>query len=118
MAIRLDDALTNNAGWLRTFSFTASYDGGESFSPIDFTGAQIKIEVDDQNGRNRITATVDNGKITILDDGRFELNVPAIQMAGLCAGSYPIGGVYQINGSEPISLFTGTLAMKNGVARL
>jgi len=118
MGVTLNDSITNNGGWSRGFYFTASYDNGETTSPIDFTTATIQIEVNDQDGCTLITASTGNGKITVTETGRFELSIPATDMQRLCPGQYPIGGVYQINGSEPISLFTGTLSVRNGVARL
>jgi hypothetical protein len=55
--------------------------------------------------------------ISIISTGIFELDVPASSMKCLHPGSYEIGGVYALNG-ETISLFTGSLSIINGVARL
>lgn len=112
MAITLSGAATNNADWKTQFEFTDV----ETGDPIDFTGATIEIEVKDQNRCKWIEATTANGKITI-NSGGFELLVPESDMKSLCPGSYLIGGVYSLN-SETISLFTGTLAIIDGVARL
>ncbi len=112
MAIRLDSTAANNADWKTQFEFTDSDTG----SVIDFTGADIEVEVRDQNNCQIIEATTGNGKITINSDG-FELLVPASEMKCLCAGQYAIGGVYALNG-ETISLFTGTISVIDGVARL
>lgn len=112
MAIRLDSSTANNADWKTQFEFTDS----ETGDVIDFTGANIEVEVKDQNRCRVIEATTSNGKITINSQG-FLLLVPASEMRCLCAGQYAVGGVYELN-DETISLFTGTLSIIDGVARL
>lgn len=113
MGITLNSAAANNADWKTQFQFTDT----ETGDLLDFTGADIEIDVKDFDGCRRIQASTSNGKITIIADLGFELDIPASEMACLCPGSYQIGGVYSLNG-ETISLFTGTLAIISGVARL
>lgn len=113
MSITLSSSTTNNSDWKTQFQFTDAETGGL----IDFTGATIEVEVRDFDGCQRIEATTGNGLITIQSTGIFELDVPATTMANLCPGTYQIGGVYSLNG-ETISLFTGSLAIISGVARL
>lgn len=113
MSITLNSAATNNADWKTQFQFT----DGDTGSLIDFTGATIEIDVKDFDGCRKIQASTGNGLITIISTGIFELDIPASQMACLCPGSYPIGGVYLLSG-ETISLFTGSLSIISGVARL
>lgn len=113
MSITLSSSTTNNADWKTQFQFTDA-DTGDL---IDFTGATIEVAVRDFDGCQKIEATTENGMITIQDTGTFEVNVPASTMAGLCPGTYQIGGVYSLN-DETISLFTGSLAIISGVARL
>jgi hypothetical protein len=114
MSITLNSAQPNNADWKTQFQFT----DGETGDLIDFTGADIEIVVRDCEGwHHRITASTDNGMIAIVGLGTFELDVPASSMECLRAGSYQMGGVYTLNG-ETISLFTGSLSIINGIARL
>lgn len=113
MSITLSSTTTNNAGWKTQFQFTDADTG----NLIDFTGATIEIDVNDFDGCRRIAASTSNGLITIQSAGIFELAVPASTMQTLCPGTYQIGGVYSLNG-ETISLFTGSLAVISGVARL
>lgn len=113
MAITLSPSTTNNADWRTQFQFTDA----ETGDLIDFTGATIEVEVRDFDGCQRIEASTDNGLITIQGTGIFEVDIPATTMAGLCPGTYQIGGVYSLN-DETISLFTGSLAIVSGVARL
>jgi hypothetical protein len=113
MTITLNSSATNNADWKTQFQFSDS----ETGDLIDFTGASIEIDVKDFDGCRRISASIDNGKIAIVGLGTFELDVPAAEMACLCPGAYQAGGVYSLGG-ETISLFTGTLSIVSGVARL
>lgn len=113
MSIVLNSSATNNADWKTQFQFTDA-DTGDL---IDFTGADIEIDVKDFDGCRRIQASTGNGLITIISTGLFELDVPAANMACLCPGSYQIGGVYSLN-DEIVSLFTGSLSIVSGVARL
>lgn len=113
MAVILNDAATNNADWKTQFQFNDS-DSGDL---IDFTGATIEVEVRDFDGCLKIEATTANGKIVIISTGIFELTVDDSEMANLCPGTYQVGGVYRLN-DETISLFTGSLAVTSGVARL
>jgi hypothetical protein len=113
MSITLSSSTTNNADWKTKFQFTDA----ETGDLIDFTGATIEIAVKDFDGCQKIEATTDNGMIAITGTGLFELNVPVSSMESLCPGTYQIGGVYSLNG-DTVSLFTGSLAVISGVARL
>jgi len=113
MSITLNSAATNSADWKTQFQFNDADTG----SLIDFTGATIEIDVKDFDGCKRIQASTGNGKITIQSVGIFELDILASEMAGLCPGTYKIGGVYLLNG-ETIPLFTGSLSVIDGVATL
>lgn len=113
MPITLNSSATNNADFKTQFQFT----DGETGDLIDFTGATIEVEIRGSDGCLRIEATTNNGKIAIISAGIFEMTVPASEMQCLCPGSYQVGGVYSLNG-ETISLFTGTLSIVSGVARL
>lgn len=116
MSINLNSATANNEDWDEIWEFEASYDGGATFSLIDFTGATIDVQVRDIDGCMRVQATTGNGKISVVETGRFEIVVPASEMSGLCAGTYKIGGRFTLNGSIT-SLFTGSLTVIDGVAR-
>lgn len=100
----------NNADYESIFDI--SFDN----EPVDFSGAYIEVEIKDIDGCRRIEASTTNGKISIVDVGKFLLSIPASEMKCLRAGTYPIGGLMQLNG-ETISLFTGSLPIIDGVAR-
>lgn len=117
--ITINTAETNNADFKTVFQFTDK----ETGDLIDFTGAQIEIEIREEPGWSYgyygfcIQASTDNGLIAIISTGIFELNIPVAQMRNLCHGSYPWGGVYMLNG-ETISLFTGSLTVIPGNSHL
>lgn len=113
MTITLNSSATNNADWKTQFQFS----DGETGDLIDFTDAVIEIDVRDSEGCRKIGASTTNGRIAIISTGIFELDIPASEMNCLCPGSYQVGGVYSLNG-ETISLFTGSLSIVSGVARL
>lgn len=116
MAITLSSAATSNRDWKTQFQFTDGDPDSPSFGQLlDFTGAFIAIAVEDQDGCQRILATTTNGKITIVSLGIIELMVDDSEM-NLCAGSYSIGGYYQLNG-DTIDLFEGTLALRRGIPK-
>lgn len=113
MLITINDTATNNADWKTVFEF--SYDDTED--AIDFTGSLVKIYVKDQRGAVMIDATTDNGLLSIVDIGRIEMSIPATTMQSLCPGTYSIGAVCKVDGVT-ISLFTGSVSVIDGVARL
>lgn len=111
MSITLNSAATSHRDWKTEFQFN----DGETGDLIDFTGAFIAIAAEDQAGCQKFEATTDNGLISIISTGIFEMDIPAATMA-LCAGSYNIGGYYTLNG-ETIDLFEGSLSLRRGIPR-
>lgn len=112
--ITLSAVVPNNADWQTQFQFGDVVTG----DLLDFTGASIELEIRDGNWcGTRIIASTDNGLITIVSLGVFELAIPASQMECLCPGTYKIGAVYSLNDST-VSLFTGSLTVIDGASRL
>lgn len=107
------NATTLNSGDFRPIFTFKDKDSGEL---IDFTGAYIEIEVKDRDGCRRFEGTTDGGQIAILEVGRFQLVIPAATMQSLCAGQYNWGGLFALN-DEQESLFTGTINVKDGIAK-
>jgi len=112
MGITLNATSTNNADWNVTFIF----EDADTSTPIDFTGAYVKVSIKDYDNRHCLDATTDNGMIVVSGPGTLGLSVPAAQIKSLCPGTYAIGGLYQLNGAT-VSLFTGELSVIDGVAR-
>lgn len=113
MAVNLKATAYNYADWNMQLQVTDADTG----ALMDFTGAAIEIAVKDANNCQKLTGTVDNGKVTIPSTGIIEWLFPATDMQALCVGQYKMGGVYQLNG-ETVALFTGELSVADLVARL
>jgi hypothetical protein len=112
--ITLSAVVPNNADWQTQFQFG----DGETGDLLDFTGASIELEIRDGAWcGTRVIASTDNGLITIISLGIFELLIPASQMECLCPETYRMGAVYSLNGSI-ISLFTGPLTITDGASRI
>jgi hypothetical protein len=111
MAITVTLAETSNRDWKYQFEVVDE----ETGDPIDLTGAFIAIAITDTEGCQKIYATTDNGKISILDVGVIALAIPYSE-TNLCAGSYEIGGYYQLNGDTP-DLLEGTISVRAGRPR-
>lgn len=111
MSITLNSSAVSYRDWKTQFQFT----DGDTGDLLDFTGAYIEIAVEDGAGCEIISATTTNGKIVIVGLGIFELTVDDSEM-NMCAGTYQIGGFYQLNG-ETIDLFEGSLSIRRGIGK-
>jgi len=109
---RIDDQIANNGDWQRSFVF----EDADTGQPISLSGAYVELEIRDQNNCRYLSATTDNGMLTISADGTVNLKMPALDIKRLRQGEYPIGMFYQLNG-DTVSLFVGTLSVVDGVAR-
>lgn len=113
MAISLKATAYNNADW----NMQLQVSDNDTGALMDFTGAAVEIAVKDADGNQRLTGTVENGKVTLPSTGIIEWLFPASDMQSLCVGQYKMGGVYRLNG-ETIALFSGDLSVADLVARL
>jgi hypothetical protein len=108
MAIILSSTETSNRDW--SYQFEVIDD--ETGDLVDLTGAVIAIEISDADGRETISATTENGKISIVSTGVFTMDIPYSE-TNICAGTYSIGGYYQLNG-ETLDLIDGSIAVRTG----
>jgi len=111
MAITLNSAETSNRDW----NYQFEVDDEDTGDPIDLTGAFIAVEITDAEGCHKIYASTDNGLISIVSTGVFTLTIPYSQ-TNLCAGTYNIGGYYQLNG-DTLDLLEGSIAVRTGRPR-
>jgi hypothetical protein len=111
MSITLTSAETSNRDW----NYQFEVDDEDTGEPIDLTGAFIAIAITDSDGCQKIYATTDNGMIAIVSIGVITLTIP-YSKTDLCAGTYEIGGYYQLNGDTP-DLLGGTIAVRKGRPR-
>lgn len=100
---------SNKADW--AFDITATdADTGEA---IDFTDAEVTFTVDDENGCQRLTASIGDG-ITLTDANTLSFLFTATQMNALCPGSYKVGAIYVLN-DETNQILVGTVSVYDGV---
>jgi hypothetical protein len=112
MAYIINFDQSNKADWTLDVSATDADTG----VAIDFTGALVTFTVNDENRCQRLTASIGTG-ITQPTGFVLEVLFTAAQMETLCAGSYPFGMVYKLNGSIN-QILSGTLSVYDGVAQI
>jgi hypothetical protein len=112
MACIFNATAVNSGDFRPVFKFKNKSTG----EAIDFTGAYIEVEIKDREGCKKFEGSTTGGQISVLDVGTFQLIVPASAMQCLCAGQYSWGGLYALNGGQD-SLFTGSVNVKDGVAK-
>lgn len=105
--------VSNKEDWSIQFS-AIDEDTGDD---IDFTGASIAFELRDANNCTRLTASTTAGTITLPATNIVQISFTDEQMGALCAGTYPIGCVYELN-SITVQLFTGFASIYEGIASI
>lgn len=104
---------SNKADWIVDITATDA----DSGVAIDFTGANITVVLQDENGNTVLTGTTGNGKVTLPVVGTIEFHFTSNDMATLQPASYSIGCVYNIN-SVTTQLFTGSVSVYDGIASI
>lgn len=106
------ESVTNREDWVVPVEVTDP----DSGDPIDITAATITLAVRDQKTKTQaLEATVGDG-ITITDGpgGTFQWAFTESQMHGLCATTYDVGLVIEINAVKT-QLFVGTVPVLDGI---
>lgn len=80
---------------------------------INLTSASIEFDISEPGCRPIITATTDNGKITLVEDTTFRVAIARSEMASLCAGLYDVGATVE-NAGETRSFLIGALPVLDG----
>lgn len=80
---------------------------------IDLTSATIQFDISEPGCHPRITATTNNGKITLVENTTFRVAITRDEMASLCAGQYDVGSTVE-NAGETRSFIIGTLPVLDG----
>lgn len=107
------DPASNRADWELAVSFVDS----DTDEALDISGATITVELRERmSGRTALTASTDNGLVTITDTGTFSLVVPVASMRTLRADTYEVGGVYVLNGSTR-QFAIGLLPVLDGIVQ-
>lgn len=112
MAFGVNFSQSNKADWIIDISATDEDTGLD----IDFTGALVKFVVTDENNCQKLSATIGSG-ITQPTTGVLQVQFTPAQMETLCAGSYQLGCVFNLNG-ETDQLLVGTVSIYDGVSQL
>jgi hypothetical protein len=103
---------SNTADWIIQISATDA-DTGDA---IDFTGATVLFVVKDENNCLKLSASIGSG-ITQPSGAVLQIQFTPAQMETLCAGTYKVGCVFQLNGVIS-QLLTGSVSIYDGVAQL
>lgn len=104
-------AEVSNRENLELFFQLIDEDTGEA---IDLTTSDLVCRVTDQSGCERISASLEDGKITLVEDTTLRIFIPRSDMTNLCIGTYPFGLTVE-NDEITKSLIAGTIAVIDGV---
>lgn len=102
--------VSNKADW--TVQIYATDD--ETGTPIDFAGADIHIEVQNERDCRQLSASTDSGNVTTPGAGIVEFKFGKDEMKRLCPATYKIGGIYTLN-DETNQLFVGEFTVYDGI---
>ena len=106
---------SNRASWMFIGMITDLDD-----NPIDLIGCSIVFQVNgginNMQNTGRLVASTDNGKLTIIDVGKFRWFFTLEEMGGLCAGQYNTGlTLTNDDGTQTVQLSVGPLPIVDGV---
>jgi hypothetical protein len=82
---------------------------------INLASAAIDFEIRDQ-GCRRIVASIENGKITLVEPSVFRTFIGKEEIKCLCAGTYEVGVTIE-NAGITRSLIVGSISVVDGVVR-
>jgi hypothetical protein len=102
-------AVSNRADWSEAVVLTDA----ESGDLIDISACRVTLSVTD-NYRALLTASTDDGSITLPDVGTFMWNFSQDQMNALCPGAYPVG-VRISQDTRTCQLVIGTVNVMEGI---
>jgi len=102
---------SNRASWVYIGELT-DYDD----VPVNLSGCEIVFQVNDKDDGARLTASTANGKVTIIDVGKFRWFFTRDEMRGLEPGTYKTGmTVTNDDGTQTQQLSVGPLPIVDGV---
>jgi hypothetical protein len=104
------DAVSNRA----TFRLARQIVDTETNEPIDLTGVALTFEISrDRRCSPILSATIDNGKIVLLDFTTYQVTFSPSDMGQLCAGTYAVNLVAVRDGITT-QIIIGTLPVLDG----
>lgn len=109
---RVDFQASNNEDLRQGFVLTDT-----AGTPLDITGAVLRMGIETTAGRDVLEASTANGRILITDApaGRFDLAIPAALLATLHEGAYRHDLLLN-NAGTVRRVWAGTLTLGQGVA--
>jgi hypothetical protein len=104
-------ARSNRASWGYVGQITDMDD-----NLIDLTGTSIVFQISDKDGCPRLTASTENGKLSVVGLGMFQWFFTLQDMQGLCLGTYQTGlTLTTADGQQTEQLSVGPLPIIDGV---
>ncbi|MEY9239183.1 hypothetical protein ABIF68_006802 [Bradyrhizobium japonicum] len=101
---------SNRGDWSEAIVLTDA----ESGDVIDISACRVTLTVRDDNGRNVLKASTDDGSITLPDLGTFQWDFSDDQMSGLCPGAYGVG-VRISQDDRTVQLVIGSVNVMEGI---
>jgi hypothetical protein len=102
---------SNRASWVFIGEITDLED-----NPIDLSACSLDFVVRDKNGCQKLEASTGNGKLTIIDIGKFRWFFTVQDMKGLCAEQHSTGlTLTNDDGTQTVQLSVGPLDIVDGV---
>jgi hypothetical protein len=99
-----------NADWAADVQFTVSG------SPLNLTGADVRLDLKTGAGTTALTLRVGSGLVLDPSNGKVSVRVPALQMQGIPAGDYAYDLQVRLGGVVDV-LLAGTVSVAQGVTR-
>lgn len=104
-------AVTTTASWRQPFELLDEDTG----DPVSLTDCTISFEVyDPLEQSTRLTATLDNGRITLLDSAVFEVAFTRNDMNALAPRTHTVGCTIT-KGDDVIQIILGDLPVLDGI---
>jgi hypothetical protein len=105
---------SNRASWVFVGLITDLDD-----NPIDISACSLVFcasRCQPHQSNASLLASTDNGKLTVVDIGKFQWVFPLEDMQGLCAGQYETGlTLTNDDGTQTVQLLVGPLPIVDGV---
>lgn len=102
---------TTSSSWRQPFELIDEDTG----DPVSLTDCTISFQVyDPLNESTRLTATLDNGKVTLLDDAVFEIAFTRDDMRSLEPRTHTVGCTIT-KGDDVMQIILGDLPVLDGI---
>jgi hypothetical protein len=100
---------SNRAGWIFVGQISDLND-----NLLDLSSLSLEFAVRDKDGCQRLFASTDNGKMTVIGLGLFRWAFTKNEMRGLCRGTYDTGMTMADANDQTVQLSVGPLPIIDG----